>query len=465
MLKRINTEHYQFFIGGKWCNSVSHQYYNVVSPATGEIISQGSDGDDRDTKKAIHAAYHAFKTWSRISATERSNYLLQISELILSNKEEIAHTISTETGKPLREARLEVKSAANCIVWNAEEGKRTYKDAIPSPNDTRRLHTIQQPIGPVAAITPWNYPLSLMARKIAPALAAGCTVVLKSDSQTPGSVAAFFKIVEKANIPDGVLNFVTGESATIEDALIKDDRIKKITYTGSSLAGHFLIEKAARQVKSVSLNIGNQAPYIVFEDANLEEAVEGVIDIKFRNIHQTFSESNKVFVQKTIKAKFLALLKERLEQLTIGNGLNELVDFGPVANAENLLAIKDHVQDALEKGATLVTGGKQRIIYGHEKGFYFEPTIIDGVNESMCVFNEEVYRPLLPIYTFDTEVEVTEKAKTICDGPALSIFTMDLSRLIRVTNEFGNSTLDVKNTSEIHCLNEFLETKFIAIGM
>lgn len=465
MIMRRNSEKHPLFINGEWCKPVSSKYYDVISPATGEVIGQGPDCDNRDAEKAIQAAHHAFKTWSRTSAAERSNYLIDLSQLILENKEELAYIISTETGKPLREARLEVGNTANCILWSSEEAKRPYGDVIPSPTHNKRLHSIKQSLGPVAVITPWDYPLSETARKVAPALAAGCTVVLKSDSQTPGSVATLFQIVEKANLPDGVLNFVTGRTATIDDALVQDERIKKITYTGLSHEGHFLVNKAAAYEKSVSLDLGNQSPYLIFEDADLEKAVEGVIDIKFHNVNQTFSESTKIYVQEAVKAKFLTLLKARMEKLTIGDGLDESIDFGPVASVRNLAVLKNQVKDALDKGAKLISGGKRCIVPDFENGFYFEPTIIDCVNENIRLCSEDIYRPLVPIYTFSTEAEVIMKAKTSCNGPSLTIFTNDLSRSIRMAEELGNELISNRNDCGIDSLNEFLKTKFIAIGM
>lgn len=471
-----NTEKHLLYIDGKWLAPISKQYYDVVSPTTGEIVSQGSYGDHRDAAKAIHAAHNAFKTWSRIPATERNKYLFRIYDLVLENEEELARIISTEMGKPLREAYVEVKSAADYILWSMEEGKRTYGNAIPSPIHAKRLQTIKQPIGPVAAITPWNFPLSMVTRKVAPALAAGCTVVFKPDNETPGSAVAFFKIVEQANLPDGVLNLVTGNVLKIGDKLLEDQRIKKLTFTGSTKIGKFLMEKAAVQVKNVSMELGGCAPYIVFEDANLEEAVEGAIASKFRNSGQTCIKTNRIYVQESIQEQFLARLKEKVEQLVIGNGLHESVDFGAVINASSLVKVKNQVRDALDKGAKLITGGKQRVIDGCEKGFFYEPTIIADVNEQMIVSYDENDGPLVPVYTFKTEEEVIGKANDSLFGLASSFFTNDLERSIRMAEALKYGMVDVNNAFITSVkgrfsredgpdnLNEFLETKFISTG-
>jgi succinate-semialdehyde dehydrogenase / glutarate-semialdehyde dehydrogenase len=473
------------YINGEWIEPVSQQFYDVINPATGETISQGSYGDDRDTDKAIDAAHKAFKPWSKTPAVERSRYLVRLYELLLENEEEFARTISKEMGKPLSEARTEVKSAADYILWNAEEAKRSYGDVIPSPMATKRLQTIKQAVGPVAAITPWNFPLSMVTRKISPALAAGCTVVFKPDSQTPGSATLFFKLVDQAGLPKGVLNLVTGNSSKIGDQLLEDPRIRKLTFTGSTEVGKLLMQKAANQVKSVSMELGGHAPFIVFEDANLEKAVEGVVASKFRNSGQTCICTNRIYVQESIKDKFLVLLKEKVEQLVIGNGLHESVDFGPLANANGLTKVKDQVKDALDKGATLITGGKECTISGYENGFFYAPTVIADVDETMIVAYEETFGPLAPVFTFKTEEEVIERANDSIYGLASYFFTNDLSRSIRVAEELEYGMVGVNDAlitsvqgpfggvkesgvgreGGADSLNEFLETKFISTGI
>ncbi len=481
----MKVEKYLLYINGDWKEPVSEKYYDIVSPATGEIVSRGSYGDERDTKNAIDAAHRAFKMWAKTPTFERSKYLVRIYELLLENEEKLAHIISMEMGKPLREARAEVKNAADYVLWNAEEAKRTYGDVIPTHLESKRLQTIKQPIGPVAAITPWNFPLSMVTRKIAPALAAGCTVVFKPDSQTPGSAVAFFKIAEEAGLPKGVLNLVTGNSSKIGDQLLEDRRIKKVTFTGSTEVGKLLMQKAALQVKSVSMELGGHAPFIVFEDANLEKAVEGAIASKFRNSGQTCICTNRIYVQESIKEQFLVMMKEKIEQFVIGNGLHESVNFGPVVNANSLIKVKNQVKDALGKGATLIAGGKEYTVEGHEKGFFYEPTIIADVDERMIVSYEETFGPLAPVYTFKTEEEVIEKANDSVYGLASYFYTSDLSRSIRVSEalEYGMVGINDALITSVQApfggvkesgvgreggpgsLNEFLETKFISTGL
>lgn len=485
MTTEMKVEKHQLFIDGVWTEPVSGEFYNVVSPATGEVLSQGSYGDDRDTKKAIDAAHAAFKGWATLPAATRSEYLVRVYDLLLENSEQLARTISEEMGKPIREARAEVKAAADYVLWNAEEAKRTYGKVIPSPIPTKRLQTIQQPVGPVAAITPWNFPLSMVTRKIAPALAAGCTVVFKPDSQTPGSAVEFFKIAEAAGLPKGVLNLVTGNSSKIGNQLLEDSRIRKITFTGSTEVGKLLLKKAAEQVKGVSMELGGHAPYIVFDDADLDKAVEGAIASKFRNSGQTCICTNRIYVQETIKDEFLEKMKAKVEQLVIGNGLQEDTEYGPVINAGSMEKVKNQVQDAVNKGAVIVTGGEECKVEGHENGFFYAPTILADVDETMLITYEETFGPLAPVYTFKTEEEAIEKANDSVYGLASYIFTNDLSRSIRVAEALEYGMVGVNDaliTSVVgpfggvkesglgreggpDSLAEFLETKFISTGL
>lgn len=482
----VKTENrHLLYINGEWVEPISQDYYDVINPATGEPIASGSYGDDRDTKKAIDAASTAFTTWSKMPAIERGQYLIRIHDLLLEHAEDFAQMISLEMGKPLREARVEVQNAAAYIVWNVEEAKRAYGNVIPSPVATKRLQTIKQPIGPIAAITPWNFPLSMVTRKISPALAAGCTVVFKPDSQTPGTAAMFFQLAEKAGLPKGVLNLVIGNSSKIGDQVLKDHRIRKITFTGSTEIGKLLMSKAANQVKSISMELGGHAPFIVFEDADLEKAVEGVVASKFRNSGQTCICTNRIYVQTSIKEKFLRLLKERVEQFVVGDGLNESVDFGPLANASGLEKVKGQVEDALAKGAKLITGGEKYTVKGYENGYFYAPTVIANVDETMVVTYEETFGPLAPVFTFDTEEEVIQKANDSIYGLASYFYTNDLSRSIRVAEalEYGmvgvNDALittvqgpfggvkesGIGREGGADSLDEFLETKFISTGI
>ncbi|MFS0574719.1 NAD-dependent succinate-semialdehyde dehydrogenase [Sporosarcina sp. 179-K 3D1 HS] len=479
------VEKHHLYIDGSWTEPESGEYYNVVNPATGETISQGSYGDDRDAKKAIDAAHAAFKEWAAIPATKRSKYLVRIYDLLLENADRLARTISEEMGKPIREARAEVSAAAEYVLWNAEEAKRTYGDVIPSPIKSKRLQTIRQPVGPVAAITPWNFPLSMVTRKIAPALAAGCTVVFKPDSQTPGSAVEFFKIAEAAGLPKGVLNLVTGNSSKIGSAVMQDQRIRKITFTGSTEIGKLLLRQAAEQVKGVSMELGGHAPFIVFEDADLDKAVEGAVASKFRNSGQTCICTNRIYVQESIKDQFLEKMKAKVEQLVIGNGLRENTEFGPVVNAGSLDKVKNQVQDAVAKGAVIVTGGEECKVEGHENGFFYAPTILSDVDESMLITYEETFGPLAPVYTFKTEEEVIERANDSIYGLASYFYTNDLSRSIRVAEalEYGMVGVNDALITSVQgpfggvkesglgreggpdSLSEFLETKFISTGL
>ncbi len=475
-------EKHQLYINGEWVDPVSGEYYEVISPVTGKVVAKAAYGNGSDAKRAIEASYAAFSEWSAMTARDRAVILMKIYQLMQDRLEELAQKISAEMGKPIREARMEARQAAEYVLWNAEEAKRAYGETIPTSIKNKRLKTIRQPIGPVAAISTWNFPLAMVTRKVAPALAAGCTVVLKSASQTPGSAVQFLKIAEQAGLPKGVINLVSGSASKIGDALLTDKRIRKVTFTGSTEVGKQLLRKAADQVKRVSMELGGHAPLIVFEDADLEKAVTGVIANKFRNTGQTCICANRVYVQESIKEKFLALFKEKVEAIKIGNGLEEHVELGPVVNEGSLQKIKEHVEDAVHKGATLVTGGKKCVVKGFECGYFYEPTILADVKESMLISYEETFGPVAPVFSFQTEEEVIQKANDTDYGLASYFFTQDLSRATRVSEalEYGMVGINDDALAAVQgpfggvkesgigreggpdSLADFLETKFIS---
>lgn len=471
---------YQLYINGEWVPAVSGETYDVINPATHEVASRAAFGDDRDAKRAVDAAAAAFAEWAQTPARERAELLLKMYQLVLERKEELARTITEEMGKPIREARAEVQIAAEYIQWNAEEAKRVYGETIPSSVKNKRLLTIRQPVGPVAAITPWNFPLSMVTRKLAPALAAGCTVVLKPAAQTPGSAVKFFEIAVEAGLPRGVINLVMGSSSKIGKELLTNEKIRKITFTGSTEVGKLLMKDAANQVKRVSMELGGHAPFIVFADADLEAAAEGAIASKFRNAGQTCVCANRLYVQSSVVDQFTSILKKKVEQIAIGNGLEESTELGPLVDENALVKVQEHVDDALAKGATLVTGGARCNV---EKGNFYLPTVLTNVTEEMKITTEETFGPVAPIYTFDTEEEVLAKANHTPYGLAAYFYTRDLGRAIRVYEglEFGMIGCNDPVPTTVqgpfggwkesglgreggpHGLDDFLETKFVSI--
>lgn len=422
-------KNYQLFIDGKWTDSVSEERFEIINPATEEVVASTSYGDERDAKLAIDAAQKAFSTWSKMPVKERSVILLKIYNLMMERQELLASTISREMGKPIKEARGEVKTAAEFLAWNAEEARRTYGETIPAPTKDKRLITVHQPIGVVAAITPWNFPLTMVTRKIAPALAVGCPVVFKPASQTIGSAVQFFKIAEEAGMPPGAINLVMGKSREISAEFLSNPAVKKITFTGSTEVGKQLLRGAADQVKKVSMELGGHAPFIVFEDADIEAAVEGAIISKFRNAGQTCICANRIYVQSSVLNKFISIVKEKVNQMVIGEGLNEETDIGPVINAEAIEKVEEHVLDAVTKGAQLVTGGKK---WKAKKGFFYEPTVLANANDEMKITTEETFGPVAPIYSFESEEEVLQRANNTIYGLAAYYYTKDLARSYRV---------------------------------
>jgi NAD-dependent aldehyde dehydrogenases len=473
---------YRLFVNGQWVDAVSGETYRIVNPANGQTVATAALGDERDAERAADAAHRAFRAWANTPAPQRADVLLRIYEGMLAHAEELAKRITAEMGKPIREARAEVKLAAEYVRWNAEEAKRIYGCSIPSPVPHKRLHTLRQPVGPVAAITPWNFPISMVTRKISPALAAGCTVVFKPASQAPGAAVLFFQIAAEAGLPPGVANLVTGSASKIARQWTTDPRIRKITFTGSTEVGKQLTKMAADQIKRVSMELGGHAPFIVFDDADLDLAVEGAIASKFRNNGQTCICANRIYVQKGIRETFVQKFKERVEALRIGDGMDDTVDLGPLVDRGALEKVDEQVRDAVDKGAVVVTGGRRLDEAPFADGCYYAPTILDNADESMRISTEETFGPVAPIYEFETEEEVIRRANDTVYGLAAYFFTNDLSRAARVSEalEYGMVGINDPVMTTVQgpfggvkesgmgreggpdSLHDFLETKFVS---
>lgn len=428
------------YIGGEWRDAINLATIDVFNPANGAKIATVPKMGKAETEQAIIAAQEAFPIWSRKSAKERSQILRSWFELIIQHKDELAYILTLEQGKPLVEAKGEISYGAAYIEWYAEEAKRIYGDIIPSTGIDKKILITKQPIGICAAITPWNFPNAMITRKVAPALAAGCTMIVRPASQTPFSALALAALAEQAGVPKGVLNIVTGSSSEIGKVLTEDDRVKKFSFTGSTEVGKQLIEQCASTVKKVSMELGGNAPFIVFNDADLDEAISGAITCKFRNAGQTCVCANRIYVQSGIYDKFVEKFQIAVRQFNIGNGLKEGVDFGPVIDSAAIKKVEEHIHDALEKGGKIVLGGHK-----HELGgLFFEPTIIRDATSEMKVAKEETFGPLAPIFKFYTEQEVVQYANDTEFGLASYFFTKDLGRAMRVADalEYGMVALN-----------------------
>ncbi|MCU4580484.1 NAD-dependent succinate-semialdehyde dehydrogenase [Acinetobacter gyllenbergii] len=422
-------------MNGNWVESSNQQSIEVFNPANNDLIATIPALAVEQIHEAIQAASDALQAWKMKSVKERSDLLKNWARLVLDYKDQLATIMTIEQGKPLNEAKGEISYAASFIDWFAEEGRRMYGDTIPAPTNDKRLKTIREPVGVCVAITPWNFPAAMITRKAAPALVAGCTMIVKPSEETPFSALALAYLAEKAGIPSGVLNVVTGHAQEIAPVLTASSIVKKVSFTGSTPIGALLMQQSASTLKKMSLELGGNAPLIVFDDADLDLAVQGTIDSKFRNAGQTCVCSNRIFVHESIHDAFVEKLKIKVSQLKLGNGLQEGVDLGPLINQKAVNKIVSHIDDAIDLGAELILGGQKSAIGTH----FFEPTIVINANDQMLCFKEETFAPLAPIFKFKTDQEVIQRANNTEYGLASYIFTESLKRSIRVSEalEYG----------------------------
>ena len=402
---------------------------DVVNPANGEKIESIPRAGKEEATAAVDRAYKAFQEWSERTAEERSELLMKWHHLIQEEVEDIAKTMTLEQGKPLEEAKGEVTYANNFISWYAEEGKRVYGETIPASARNKRIMVHKQPVGVIAAITPWNFPAAMITRKVAPALAAGCTAVVKPASATPLTAIKLGNLAQKAGIPEGVLEILPGDSGEISDAWMEDTRVRKVSFTGSTEVGKVLMRKSADTVKKISLELGGHAPLIVMNDADLDKAAEGAVRSKFRNAGQTCVCSNRIYVHEDVVDAFTDKFKQKVSQLKVGNGMDEGVDIGPLIDKDAYEKVNQHLKDALDQGAELIHGGES---YQESDGYFVEPTVLKGVTEEMLCMNEETFGPLAPISTFTTESEVIDRANNTPYGLAAYLFTESISKAVRI---------------------------------
>lgn len=423
------------YINGAWVTAQSGKTVTVTNPFDGSHLGVVPDLSADEVRTAVDAAEIAQKAWAKLTPKARGDILHKWADLIDANIDDLAVIMTLEQGKPLAEARGEVAYANSFIRWFAEEGKRVYGDVMAATNPALRYTILKQPVGVCAAITPWNFPSAMITRKAAPALAAGCTMIVKPDSQTPFSAIAMMVLAEQAGLPKGVLQIVTGDAPTIGSVLTKDERIHKLSFTGSTAVGRLLMEQCASTVKKLSLELGGNAPFIVFEDADLEKAATGLIGSKYRNAGQTCVCANRVYVQSSIKDKFLEIFKAKVDALKVGNGMTAGVEVGPLINDKALQKVEHLLNDALDKGATLITGGDKN----DASKLTFNPTIISNITPEMDIYREEIFGPIAPVFVFDSEEEVIAMANDTIYGLAAYFYTNDLGRSWRVSEglEYG----------------------------
>ena len=415
------------FINGQWETGVDS--FDVFNPATGEKVGRAADGGRADAARAIDAAAEASTSWSSMTAYARSEILYKAWQLMRERSEDLARTMTLEQGKPLKAARNEVRYAADFLLWFAEEAKRVYGRTIPAPRSDQRFIVLHQPVGVVAAITPWNYPVSMLTRKIAPALAAGCTIVLKPSEATPLCSVEVFKILQEAGVPDGVANLVTAlDPEPIGAEFVENPQVKKITFTGSTEIGKLLSSRAAAQVKRISMELGGHAPFIVLDDADPVRAAKGCLLVKFLNTGQACISPNRLFVHRSIVEPFTAELRKRAAAMKAGSGLDSDVRIGPLVNQKAMDKVERQVTDALQKGAVVETGGARLMDNGLDKGFFYAPTLLNNVTPEMRIYREETFGPVAPIISFDSDEEVLAMANDTNYGLAAYIYSRDISR-------------------------------------
>ena len=467
-------------VGGKWIEAASGRTIGVPNPATGETIGAVPALGTAETRQAIEAAAAAYPAWRKLLAKERAVILRRLFTLMIENTDDLAIIMTAEQGKPLAESRGEIAYAASFIEWFAEEAKRVYGDTIPAPAHGRRILVTKEPIGVFAAITPWNFPAAMITRKAGPGWAAGCTGVIRPASQTPFSALALGVLAERAGMPPGVCNVITGPSGELGAELTSNPQVRKLTFTGSTEVGAKLLAQCAPTIKKTSMELGGNAPFIVFDDADLDAAVQGVIASKYRNTGQTCVCANRILVQDGVFDAFAAKLKSAVEALKVGNGMDEGVTQGPLINADAVAKVEEHVKDALGRGATVVTGGGR-----HAKGGnFFQPTILADVPPDALIFHEETFGPVAPLFRFQTEDEAIRLANDTEFGLAAYFYARDVGRIFRVAEALESGIIGINEgiiSTEVapfggvkssglgregskYGIEDYLEIKYLALG-
>lgn len=474
-------------IGAQWRAAADGRVLEVSNPATGQVFASVPDGNAEDARAAVDAAAAAFPAWRATPAKQRATIIKRWNDLLLAHQEDLGRLISREQGKPLAEAKGEVAYAASYVEWFGEEATRANGDIIPAPVTGRRMMALKEPVGVVAAITPWNFPAAMIARKIAPALAAGCTVVCKPAEDTPLTSLAIIRLALEAGVPAGVINIVTASrerTPEVVDVWLADSRVRKISFTGSTAVGKHLARHSADTLKKLSLELGGNAPFIVFDDADLDAAIDGVMAAKFRNGGQTCVSPNRIYVQEKVYDAFVAKLGARVAALKVGPATDPASQIGPMINARAIAKIDQHVRDAIERGARVITGGQRLQGPGFDSDNYFAPTVLADITGQMQCSCEETFGPVAPITRFATEEEVVAAANATPFGLAAYFYSTDVRRIHRVTDALESGIVGVNEGAlaaeaapfggvkesgygregSVHGLDDYLHTKYVCQG-
>lgn len=470
----------QVFLAGLWADADSGKTVAVTNPATGETLGTVPMCGTEETVRAIAAADKAQQQWRQVPAKERGAILRKLNDLMLAHTDDLALIMTSEQGKPMAEAKGEIAYAASFIEWFAEEARRTYGDIIPAPAGDRRLMALKQPVGTTAAITPWNFPTAMLTRKAGPALAAGCSMVVKPATQTPFSALAFAELADRAGVPKGLLSVLTGSAKDIGGEMTRNPLVRKLSFTGSTEVGRMLMRQSADTIKKLSLELGGNAPFIVFDDADLDAAVEGVMVSKYRNTGQTCVCANRIYVQRPVLDAFTKKLVAKVKAMKVGPGTEPGVTAGPLIDEKALAKVQEHVADARAKGGEVLVGGKPHAL----GGLFFEPTVVAGATADMLVAREETFGPLAPLFAFDTEDEVIAQANDTEFGLAAYFYSRDIGRVMRVAERLESGMVGVNtgliSTAEApfggvkqsglgregsrHGMDEYMEIKYLCLG-
>jgi len=470
----------QAYVAGEWIDADDGATVAVVNPASGQTLGTVPMCGAAETRRAIAAAEVAQRAWAQVSAKERAAVLRRLNDLMLANADDLALIMTSEQGKPLAESKGEIAYAASFIEWFAEEARRIYGDTIPATSGDKRIIAIKQPVGVTAAITPWNFPTAMLTRKAGPALAAGCSMVVKPATQTPFSALAFAELGARAGVPPGLLSVLTGSATKIGGEMTANPVVRKITFTGSTEVGRTLMRQSAETIKKLSLELGGNAPFIVFDDADIDAAVDGAIVSKYRNTGQTCVCANRLYVQRGVLKDFTDKLVAKVKAMKVGNGVDPGVVQGPLIDMKAVAKIEEHIADARAKGGEVLTGGKRHALGGQ----FFEPTVLAGATAEMLLAREETFGPLAPIFPFDTEDEVVRLANDTEFGLASYFYSRDIGRVMRVAEKLESGMVGVNtgliSTAEApfggvkqsglgregskYGVDEFLEIKYICLA-
>lgn len=439
LLEQVGQIQDRALVGGDWVGAASGREIEVRNPSTDALLASVPEGDASDASRAVDAAAAALPAWRALTGVERSRYLRRLFDLMQREQDKLAKLMTLELGRPVAEARGEVQYAAGFIEWSAEEAKRVYGETVPAFVSDKRILVLRQPIGVAAAITPWNFPAAMITRKLGPALAAGCTMVVKPASKTPLTAIALGELALEAGIPSGVVNVLPGRAGPIAQAWLADERVRALSFTGSTEVGRELMVLASRHITRLSLELGGHAPFLVFDDADLDLAVAGAMACKYRNAGQTCISANRIFVQSGIHDRFVAALANGSAALKVGDGFDEGVVIGPLVDDRAVEKVEEHVADAIAKGAKLATGGHRLNLGGGHADRFYEPTVLSGIQPGMKIMTDETFGPVASVIRFSTEAEVISRANDSPYGLAAYVYTRNASRLMRVVEalEYG----------------------------